>query len=375
MLHHHHILHYFRHRELNALYASIAIRTFAFSMIAIFVPIYLLQSGLSITQVLIFFSVFSFTHAIASFPAAKIAAKRGFKHSILYSIPFLIVALLMLYTLELYNWPIYLIAVIFGFNNAFFWIGFHTDFAKFSDKKKRGAQVGTARIVTSIFNVLGPLIGGLILTFIGFKVLFILVSILLFSATIPLFKSKDLYSPAKFTLKGTFKGRKIRDSIGFVGFGFERVMAGVIWPIFIFFTIFGEKFISLGLVTSLTLFSSLIFVFVVGKFSDTKRRAVLRTGAIGSAIVWFFKTAVVTPIQVFLIDIFYGATNTMSGIAFQALSYDKANKHVISRYILYREFMINIARGLMFLIMIFVVDLASGFIFGGSLGSLLKLVF
>ena len=152
-------------------------------------------------------------------------------------------------------------------------------------------------------------------------------------------------------------------------------MAGVIWPIFIFFTIFGEKYTSLGLVTSLTLFSSLIFVFVVGKFADTKRRAVLRTGSIGSAIVWFFKTAVVTPFQVFLIDIFYGATNTMSGLAFQALSYDKANKHVISRYILYREFMINIARGFMFLIMIFVVDLTSGFIFGGSLGSLLKLVF
>jgi len=371
----HHIFHYLKNRELNELYFSIAIRSFSLAMIGIFIPIFLLQIGFSLAQVLIFFAIFAFTHSVGSFPAAKIAAKYGFKHSILFSIPFLIVALLMLYTIEIYGWPIYLIAIIFGINNSLFWIGYHTDFAKFSEKKKRGTQLGSAKIITSIFQVLGPVIGGLILVFVGFKVLFIVSSILLFVATIPLFYSKDSHSPNKFTFRGIFRGRKIKDSLSFIGFGFDNAMGNIVWPIFIFFVVLGEQYTLLGTITSLSLFFSLIFVYIIGKFSDVHRRFVLRIGSIFTTAVWVGRYFVRTVAQVFVIDSLYGVSRSLTNIPFDALSYDKADKGDIIRFITYREFVINLGRTFLLLILLLVSDLILGLTVGGGVGSLLMLLF
>jgi len=373
--HHHHFLHFLHNRELNELYASIAIKSFAISLIGIFIPIFLIQAGYSLTSVLLFFALLAGTHAIGSIPASKISAKFGFKHSILFSIPILILALLGLYVLDLFGGLFYVVAILFGVSNSLFLIGYHVDFAKFSDKKNRGSEVGFSKVLSLLFNVAGPILGGIILTIFGFKSLFILSSIFLVLSAIPLFYSKDIHNPIKFSFKGIFKGQKIKDTLGFIGFGFERAVGYVLWPIFIFFMILGESYTNLGAVASLTLISSVIIIFAVGKFSDSYKRTILKIGAVLNSIVWFVKTLVSTVLHVFVIDIFSGATQTMINIPFDALSYDKANKDNIVRYIVFREFTINIARSVFLIVMIFVVDITSGFIFGGSLGSLLQLLF
>jgi len=376
MVHHkHHFFHFLRNRELNELYASIAIKSFALSLIGIFIPIFLIQSGYSLSSVLLFFTVVAGMHALACVPAAKLSARFGFKHSILFSIPLLILALAGLFVLDLASWVFYLTAVIFGVSNGLFWIGFHTDFAKFSKKKTRGSEVGFSRLISLLFSASGPIIGGLILTFAGFKILFVFSSVLLFASTIPLFFSKDIHSPLKFSFGGIFKDRKLRDVLGFVGFGIEMGATYVIWPVFIFFAILGEKYTSLGAISSLSLVFSVIFLFMIGRFSDNHRRLVLRIGASLNAIIWFLKSFVATVFQVLIADIFQGATQTSKDVSFNALSYDKANKEKISRYIVFREVTINLARAVFFFVMIFVFDLTKGFILGGGLGSLLQLFF
>jgi len=75
MHHHNHFLHFLHNRELNELYASIALRSFALSMIGIFIPIYLLQEGYSLASVLIFFAVVTGIHAFGVFPAAKFSSR------------------------------------------------------------------------------------------------------------------------------------------------------------------------------------------------------------------------------------------------------------------------------------------------------------
>jgi MFS family permease len=79
-----------------------------------------------------------------------------------------------------------------------FWFSYHTDFSKFSRKKSRGKQVGVSKIVTALASVVGPIAGGIILSFFGFKVLFLLVSFLLIASTFPLFLSKEIHEPSEF---------------------------------------------------------------------------------------------------------------------------------------------------------------------------------
>ena len=84
--HKHHIL----NRELSELFATVSIRGFAVSLIAIFIPIYLLEIGYSLSMTLLFFVVTNVFHFLGIYPAALIISKKGVKHTIFYSMPFLI---------------------------------------------------------------------------------------------------------------------------------------------------------------------------------------------------------------------------------------------------------------------------------------------
>ena len=369
----HYDLHFLKNRELNELYISVAIKSFALSMISIFIPIFLLKLNYSLTNVLIFYAILNAAHALFVIPAAKISSKYGFKHSIFLSIPILIVFYLALYTLEQFNWPICLLAVIFGINNSLFWMGYHVDFSKFSDKKNRSEEVGITRIVSLIFQVLGPVTGGLILTFIGFKALFATVSVLLMASAIPLFFSKDIHEPIPFSIKEIFKGQKIKNALAFVGHGIESGISSVIWPIFIFFTIL-NNFTTLGLVSSLSVLFSLVFVFIVAKFSDIHRRLVLKIGAGLNAVIWGVRFFVKTTFQVFVVDSFYGISQSLIHIPFDALSYDKANKSDIVKFIMFREMIVQTGRVILFLVMTVIATLTTSFLFGSG-ASLLYLFF
>ena len=362
----HHHLNFLKNRELNELYISVAVKSFAVSMISIFIPIFLIKDlNYSLTSVLIFFAILSATHAIFVIPAAKIASKYGFKHSILYSVPILIVFYFGLYTIEQFHWPIYLLAVIFGVNSALYWIGYHIDFSIISDRKNRGAEISTSKILSSVFLVLGPIIGGVVVTFLGFKALFIFVSLLLLASTIPLFFSKDIHKNVPLSIKEIFRGQKIKDSLVFLGHGIEGGASSIIWPIFIFFNIL-NSFTTLGFVFSLSLLSSSIFVFIICKFSDINRRLVLRIGALTNSIIWGVRFFIKTTFQVFIIDSFYGVSKASISIPFDALSYDKANKSKITKFIMFRETMINTGSAILFLIMALLAKLTTGFLLGGG---------
>lgn len=374
-MHHHNFWHFFKYKELNELYISMAVRSFSLSMIGIFMPIYLLNLGFSFSSVALFFAVLAFSHAVGTIPAGLISARFGYKHNILFSVPLLILAFLALYTLETFNWPLLAISVLFGVNNSLFWTGYHSDFSRFSHKKKRGSELSYSKIITSLFHVLGPITGGIVISLVGFKVLFVIVSILFFVAVFPLFKTKDVHDKFHFSLKDVFLKRKVKESFAFVGFGFERVAAGLVWPVFVFFFLLGESYNSLGILSSISLLFSFVFVFAIGRFADDYRKIILKIGAIANAFVWIVKSFVRTGMQVFMIDSVYGITSASYSLSFDAISYDKANKGNIMKYIVYREFMINMGRAVLFAALIFVSDLLFGILSGGVLGSLLMLLF
>jgi len=373
----HHFFHFLRNRELNELYASIAIRAFAFSLAGVFIPVYLYQLGYSFTTIFFFYGILGLITAVFSLISAKVFSKVGLKHCMLISMPFLIILFALLYTLETFKWPIILLSLIYGIHAAFFWVPYHIDFTKFSDKKQRGMEVGFSKIVASIFAALGPLAGGLILAFFGFHILFITVIIFLIGSIIPLFLTKEIHQRFHFSLKEFFQGQKLKEVLGFIGYGAEVRLGWVVWPLFIFLFILGEKYISLGIVSSLALFSGMVFTFLAGRLSDPKKRkGILKIGAGANAVIWVIKSFIVTPIQVIITDIFYGATQATMHVPFDALSYDKARKRNVTGMILQREFYIHLGIFLMFMIlMIFVNSIIEIFRYGGPLSSLLRFFF
>ncbi len=204
---HGHFFHFFKNRELNEMYLSISIRAFAISLIGVFIPIFFYSRGYSLPTIFLFYAVQSFFHILFSVPSAKISSRYGIKHSILLSIPPLIILLMLLYSFDVYSWPLYFLSFFAGMSTALFWIPYHVDFAKFTDKKNRGKQVAFSGFVASIFSAVGPLLGGFLLVVLGFKSLFIIVSALLFISVIPLFFSKEVHESSEFSLRGFFRNQ------------------------------------------------------------------------------------------------------------------------------------------------------------------------
>ncbi|MDO8462703.1 MAG: MFS transporter [bacterium] len=330
---HRHHLHFLQRRELSELYATVAIRAFALSMIGVFIPLFLLERGVSIPVIFLFYALVHGLKALLTIPAAHLAARFGFKHVILWSTPFTILFLLMLRVVEVTSGMLWIVALPFAVATALYWTGYHIDFITFSDRAHRGREIGGAQVAAALFQTLGPLAGGLIAARVGFPPLFIIVSILLLVATVPLFASRDVHERLPFKIRDCFRAWTPRMVLGLMVFGIEIGIDGIVWPIIIFTAIL-HSFEGVGLVSSLTFLTSTVAILIVGRMSDGgKGRVMLRVGSGMNALIWLVRAIAQTPLVVFITDMLYGISWTMADVPFDKEVYDRAPRHAIVPYV------------------------------------------
>jgi len=374
MIHHHEFWwRFFPKKELNQIYVSVAVRAFAISLIGIFIPLYLhLDQGYSLQETLLFFVFYSVIFAIMTPLAAKFAATFGVKHSVLLGMPFYLAFVVLLYTLPYFKIPLIIIAALIGISQAFYWMGLHLAFHHASDHQHRGEEFGKRASVTVIGGMFGPLLGGVLITLVGFQVLFGLVSLLLLIAAIILFGSKENHTKYHFSVRSVINKKHWKNSLFFVSEGTRVITNGVIWPLFIFIIL--GSYLSIGIVGSLLSGVSAILLWVVGKYSDRcDKRKIIRWGTYFDSLSWFLRAFVITPLQVFLVTILSALTTGVRESPLGALQYDKA-KGEIAAYFVSREVFICLGRILM-LVLVLMIDNLSGGLFFQSIANLASLLF
>ncbi len=377
--HHHNFFNYFLNRELSEVYLTVAGRAFAIALIGVFVPIYLFQQGFDIRYIFLFYSIVSAAFALTVFLSAKISTKIGIKHGMLLSMPFLIAYYLLLQFVipNTLNWIFFLAPIAAGLHSSFFWVNFHTDFARFSSRKFRAEQVAGYQIFCSVLAALGPIIGGFILLKLGFNFLFVLVSVLLFFSTIPLFMSKEMYIPKDFSFRrvnSVIKRVGLKGLSGFVGYALCGC-AGLAWVLIMFFIL--KNYLGVGALTSVGLFVAITSTYFVGKLSDKYNEGIiLRIGSSLTALGWFIRSLISTVLQVLGIGIFFGivAPASAGGTAFDALNYDMAKRKDIAEVIAIREITLHISTALFMFLLFFLANLSLALIFG-VVGSFLLIIF
>ena len=178
----HHVLGYVANKkELNELYVSTVLRVLAFSMVGIFVPLFLFNElGYSLNSIIQYYLVYAFSFIVFSIFGAKLVSSFGVKHSILISMPLYVAYFGLLYLLKLNPWLFFIVPMIYGASEGIFWMGFHLDFALFSAKAKRGKQIGKFYTFALLAGLVGPMVGGGVLTFSSFNLLFFIVSLLIY---------------------------------------------------------------------------------------------------------------------------------------------------------------------------------------------------
>jgi MFS family permease len=366
-----------RFTEMNEIYWFMILRSFALSLIGIFVPIFLYKANFGVSNIFLYYISLYFFEFIFEYIAARFMKLRGPKHSMILSLPFLIVHIWQLMTLSQFHWSPLALAVSLSIALAFFWEGYHYDFSRSKHTAKTTREVGKIFIAMTLIGAAAPLIGGLIATYFGTKPLLIIVIVLLILGSLVLLKTKDRnFRKGKFDISKVSLTNIDRHLVSYAGLGWETVSTGQIWPLFLFFII--SSYSGIGLITSATLILSILVTYWVSRRSDSGKRAeYLRSGSVLNGVVCFLQVFVETVTQAFAVNVGRSLAQSAFKPPFDSEYYLHADEESRSEYIYIMESAVDLSR-LIFHIIMYVLSLSFSLhvvlivgLIMGALGSLL----
>lgn len=321
----------------------VAARIFGYSLISVFLPIYIFLIRDSFLDVLTFLT-FVCIGAMIFFPiVGKITSKIGNIHSILISAPLMI---LFFYTLQTFD-PLIIGLPILGFllgvQEAFFWMPFHEEFSFISKSKELGQEISIVKIVIALSGALAPFIGALLLMFFDFNFLFLVVLLIISMGAIPLLFSKEIKPKQKMKLKNIFSKKNRKFFLPFFGSGSLGVFNGWLWPILIFLIL--QNFLEIGsfsmIVNIFALISFTLLAFKLKKVNKDKLRIV---GTILFSLSILVSAFVRNSFEIILIWIIFAIFHSIFSVMHESKIYEKSKHNNKLEFFVVREWAIGLGR-------------------------------
>lgn len=362
----------FIHNNYNELLLSRIFRMFAISMISLFVPIYLLEIGFSIFEIIIFEIMVMISSLGFHFFTIPIIKKLGIKTSMIISYVLTIIFYLVLYSSEkiipvIEKYPyLVLVGILMFAYSSIFWMAYHFYFVRSTKRKDGGKKLGIMLAVPLVLNIISPLVGGFLITEFSFRFVFLISSTLLGIGSVVLFFTGEMKAKfSKLDMKRIIDKKNPKKNILFFIEGISGIGTAFIWPILLFFN--SIQLVSIGL---LLVFSNSLYAFVsyrVGKLSDDHdSNRYLKIGSAGHGLSIAMRAvsrniAFITGFQS-IGGIFGGIWTTSMHSSF----YKKSHKDICNS-IMNREFYLHMGRIFMFMVLmlfIFLLGISNGLIFG-----------
>lgn len=348
--------------ESPALYSSHAIKTFAQSLMGLFIPIYIFTleyipefTGKRVIDGFLLILIFYLIRSISAiwmmnFVTNTIFGFLNFKKSIFVANICLALGLTLLALTPHSIVFLFISAVLFAAETNLYWIPYHLFFIRKASNGsgKYGRSFGIRILSSQLASAIGPLIGGFIIAFFGFIVLFTIGTVLIVVSAIPILFSVHEHNHGKHNASHIFS-RLIRskslinDTIAISSTEADALMYAVFWPVLLF--IIAESYTTLGIITSISVTISCLAALLIGNLVDTKgARFIHKIGCVINSIL-YLPRAFLTSLQAFFIlDVVDKLNGILYAVPFNAVMYEhaKARMHE-SDYIIYRAVVCHVA--------------------------------
>lgn len=344
----HSLLHNRQFRYLGAFYTHSLVRLFATAIFQIFNGIYIYQTLLgfgidfqkSIATTALIFALVFLIQAVAVAPSLWLINKKGLRFAVLWGN----VAQVLVYVflaLARFDPIVFIMVAIFdGIQLALYWTAFHTYFAQLTDDTNQGRELSFNSSLASIAAIGAPAFGGLMIAFLGYNWVFLVISILMVIAMVPLKNLPKQDDKVDLdilkTLLAISPKKELKSLLSFTGVGVSQITTQVFWPIFAFPLLAGVTGIGflgsiIGLFGSM---SALGIGFLVDKFGARK---ILNFVSPLDSIFGLLRMFVTTSSQVFAISTIASATSESQFLTVDALAYARGRHSNIVAIIVQRE--------------------------------------
>ena len=274
--------------ELSEMYLAVFLRTFALTMVGIFVPIYLLTNGYTFTYVLLFYALFYTFGIVIDVLGAYAVARFGPKHVMRLSFLLQMIFSLMLVNLNHLTAAIPLLALVSCFASTFYFLPYHVDFSKIKHKDHGGKELGFLQIMERVASITGPIIGGLLAVFVSPQATFWAAALAMLVATIILMLSPE---PVQTHQRIRFKGLKIkiemRSYASCAALCVENGAAIWLWPVYLSAVVFsGSAYLKIGGIASLSVFIAVVVALPLGRLLDKQGgKLMIKYGTLFNSLV------------------------------------------------------------------------------------------
>jgi hypothetical protein len=274
--------------ELTEIYTSMTLRTLGFSLIGIFVPVFFYKSGVSLQGIFAFYALFFIFRIPVDYASAFLVGRIGPKHSLGISTLIYIVFLGLLLSFNALLWPMWFMALVFSISNGIFFISYHTDFSKIKSSEHGGKELSYLYIFERFGGVLGPLVGGLLASFVAPEATIIIAIVILFLSQIPLFLSREPVRTHQHIVFKNFPWRRFTaDYVSMSATGVDRVASLIAWPLLISVTVFvDDAYAKIGLLVAFSTVLSIVLARYFGrKIDNHKGLNLLKLGTFVNSLV------------------------------------------------------------------------------------------
>ena len=364
--------------ELHEIYASRFLRTFAYSLVDIFIPAFLISIGYTLTDVILKYLIVHFTAVgLASPLAAWLESRVGMKHTVAIGSVMLLAFFAGLFTMEAYGWPLPLLALISGSQAALYWMPFNTDFARCSKKNEIGKEIGVSELVPYAAAVAAPLTGASIITSLGFSALLATVAVFITLSSAVLFVTSEKRPAFRLQWGRIFGSRGNSAFFSMFFFKGATLGAAAVWPIFVY--LLSKEYIVIGAAATIAGIGAGMLAFFIGVAADRiGKRKILVIGSLLAFAAWLAATQVSDINALFVAASAISASALAVEIPTFAATCEHAKRQPISEFMIFREFGLLAGRLFALVPLVFVLDFRVAFVLAGvlSLGflSLRKIV-
>lgn len=300
----------------------------AFSLVGIFIPLYLHDLQYSLASIFGFYIAYFVARSLLHLPAGLVVARIGPKHTMIASFLLQLVSSLTFLTLPDIAWPLWVVATIWAIANNLFFTAYHVDFSKVKHSEHSGKEMGFANIVQRIGGAIGPVVGGFVATLFGPQYIFLVMIALLLFALAPLLTSAEPVRTHQHIRFRNIRLRSImRDMISYAGLTITHQISVSLWPLYLgVFALGANAYLKLGTLSSAGFVVSLFTAFAIGHLVDKQRgRELLRISAVTDIFIQFMKPFVQSLPFAFAVNTAGESTAVSLRIAYQKGMYDAAD--------------------------------------------------